>query len=75
MQEKTWILRHRILEDSLVVAEQQSESGSHWCFSSLPRNGNHVGMKDISSPEPWSNLTCHSFHSAMMSCNKSQDLL
>jgi hypothetical protein len=43
MQEKTWILRHRILEDSLVVAEQQSESGSHWCFSSLPRNGNHVG--------------------------------
>jgi hypothetical protein len=25
MQEKTWILRHRILEDSLVVAEQQSE--------------------------------------------------
>jgi hypothetical protein len=43
MQEKTWILRHRILEDSLVVAEQQSESRCHSYFSSIIYNRVYVG--------------------------------
>ncbi|KAK8864455.1 hypothetical protein IAR55_001704 [Kwoniella newhampshirensis] len=62
-QEKTWTLRHRVLEDSLVIAEQQV--GLPWQWA----------MKDITSPDPWTTITCHSFGSTVMSCNKTHDLL
>ncbi|OWZ61241.1 hypothetical protein AYX15_06537 [Cryptococcus neoformans] len=59
----TWTARHRVLEDSLVIAEQQV--GLPWKWS----------MKDIICPDPWTTLTFHSFHSTVMSCNKDHDLL
>nr|XP_018262917.1 uncharacterized protein I303_04406 [Kwoniella dejecticola CBS 10117]OBR85075.1 hypothetical protein I303_04406 [Kwoniella dejecticola CBS 10117] len=62
-RERTWTMRHRVLEDSLVVAEQQV--GLPWKWQ----------MKDITSPEPWTTMTFHSFHSTVMSCNRSHDLL
>ncbi|WVQ80742.1 hypothetical protein IAT38_002847 [Cryptococcus sp. DSM 104549] len=62
-RESTWTHRHRVLEDSLVVAEQQV--GLPWKWA----------MKDISAPDPWTTITCHSFHSTVLSCNKGHDLL
>ncbi|WVW83973.1 hypothetical protein I302_105996 [Kwoniella bestiolae CBS 10118] len=62
-RERTWTMRHRVLEDSLVVAEQQV--GLPWKWA----------IKDISTPDPWTNMTFHSFHSTVMSCNRSHDLL
>ncbi|WWC94207.1 hypothetical protein V866_001047 [Kwoniella sp. B9012] len=62
-RERTWTLRHRVLEDSMVVAEQQV--GLPWKWA----------MKNISAPDPWTNMTFHSFHSTVMSCNSSHDLL
>lgn len=59
----TWTMRHRVLEDSLVIAEQQV--GLPWKWS----------MKDIICPDPWTTLTFHSFHSTVMSCNRDHDLL
>lgn len=32
-------------------------------------------MKDITSPDPWSKITCHSFDSAVMSCNNTDEVL
>ncbi|WWC89265.1 uncharacterized protein L201_004186 [Kwoniella dendrophila CBS 6074] len=61
--QRTSITRHRVLEDSLVVAEQQV--GLPWKWE----------MKDITSPDPWTSMTFHSFHSTVMSCNGSHDLL
>nr|ODN88217.1 dRaptor [Cryptococcus depauperatus CBS 7841] len=61
--ESTWTMRHRVLEDSLVIAEQQV--GLPWKWS----------MKDISCPDPWSSITFHSFHSTVMSCNRGHDIL
>ncbi|WWC70047.1 uncharacterized protein I206_103991 [Kwoniella pini CBS 10737] len=62
-RERTWNLRHRVLEDSLVVAEQQVGLPWKWL------------MKDIISPDPWTTMTFHSFHSTVMSCNRTHDLL
>ncbi|KAK4689091.1 regulatory associated protein of mTOR, partial [Tremellales sp. Uapishka_1] len=61
--ERTWILRHRVLEDSLVVAEQQLGLPWNWA------------MKDISSPDPWSTIACHSFLNSVLSCNDSHSVL
>ncbi|EIW67838.1 hypothetical protein TREMEDRAFT_32602 [Tremella mesenterica DSM 1558] len=57
--ERTWILRHRVLEDSLVVAEQQV--GLPWKWN----------MKEMSTPDPWSFIWYHSFNSTVLSCNES----
>ncbi|KIS01270.1 dRaptor [Cryptococcus deuterogattii 2001/935-1] len=59
----TWTTRHRVLEDSLVIAEQQV--GLPWKWS----------MKDIVCPDPWATMTFHSFRSTVMSCKKGHDLL
>ncbi|WVF71506.1 hypothetical protein IAT40_006312 [Kwoniella sp. CBS 6097] len=57
-------MRHRLLEDSLVVAEQQV--GLPWKWR----------VKDIdSSPDkPWTTMTCHSFHSIIMACDGSREV-
>ncbi|WWD17245.1 hypothetical protein CI109_101683 [Kwoniella shandongensis] len=61
--EKTWTLRYRQLEDSIVIAEQQV--GLPWRWA----------LKDISSPDPWSKIACHSFGNTILACNKTHDLL
>ncbi|OCF40386.1 hypothetical protein I317_05821 [Kwoniella heveanensis CBS 569] len=62
-KERTFIMRHRLLEDSLVVAEQQV--GLPWKWR----------VKDITSPDPWTTMTLHSFHPIIMSCNGSNEIL
>ncbi|WVQ99448.1 hypothetical protein IAU59_006583 [Kwoniella sp. CBS 9459] len=62
-KERTFIMRHRLLEDSLVVAEQQV--GLPWKWR----------VKDIVSPDPWSSMSCHSFHPLIMACNGSQEIM
>ncbi|ORX34568.1 hypothetical protein BD324DRAFT_583305 [Kockovaella imperatae] len=62
-QERTWIIRHRFLEDSLVVAEQQR--GLPWRWA----------MKDISSPDSWSTIAFHSFLNLIVACNRSREIL
>ncbi|ODO09834.1 hypothetical protein I350_02053 [Cryptococcus amylolentus CBS 6273] len=61
-QEDPSSMRHRELEDSLVIGEQQV--GLPWKWT----------MRDITCPDPWSTVTFHSFNSTVMSCNKGHDL-
>jgi len=75
------ILRHRLLEDSLVLAEQQGEPTGMRQVIDFRADRHSVGlpwrwaMKDIDSPDPWAKVTCHSFTSTMLSCQDSQDIL
>ncbi|WVQ72494.1 hypothetical protein IAR50_002049 [Cryptococcus sp. DSM 104548] len=62
-QEDTAIMRHRVLEDSLVIGEQQV--GLPWKWT----------IKEITCPDPWSTVAFHSFDSTVMSCNRGHDLL
>ncbi|ORY31945.1 raptor N-terminal caspase like domain-domain-containing protein [Naematelia encephala] len=63
VRERTVFLRQRLLEDSIVVAEQQV--GLPWQWQ----------MKDINSPDSWSTVHFHSFLNTVMSCNNSDRLL
>lgn len=79
-KERIWIHRHRILEDSLVVADQQSALlvapyVAEWHYL-IPTEGLpwKWAMKDIKSPEPWSTVTFHSYLNTVMSCNNSNRL-
>ncbi|KAL7421958.1 hypothetical protein Q5752_003730 [Cryptotrichosporon argae] len=61
--EQTWLQRHRMLEDAIVVAEQQERLPWEWA------------MKDISSPDPWSTIACHSFTNVLLATANSSDLM
>lgn len=70
--ERTWMLRHRMLEDSLVLAEQQGAivtpgQGGSLLSVGLPWKW---AMKDMTTPDPWSFIWYHSFNSTVLSCNE-----